>query len=175
MAELWDARHQDGSLAGFDLTRGQAIPDGYYHLVCEVIIRHHDGSHLLMQRDWTKLDFPGEFEIGASGSALKGEDAEMAARREVREETGITAGQFSQLYQVVQGPAIFVGFLCLTDWPKDQIQFQVGETIDYRWLDDADFQDYFIHRPGIIYQRDRMQGYFDNYYQLSSKRATHDE
>ena len=37
--ELWDAYKADGTLAGFDIIRGEKIPDNYYHLVCEAVIR----------------------------------------------------------------------------------------------------------------------------------------
>lgn len=34
MPEIWDAYNKDGTLAGFDLIRGEKIPNGIYHLVC---------------------------------------------------------------------------------------------------------------------------------------------
>ncbi|HHT20928.1 MAG TPA: NUDIX domain-containing protein [Tissierellia bacterium] len=159
--EQWDARHADGRLAGFRLIRGKSIPRGYYHLVVEITVRHTDGSFLLMQRDHTKLDFPGYHEASASGSALAGETALQAAKRELAEETGIRRGEFTELYrQTTDVQAIFVGFLCVTDWPKDNITLQAGETIDFRWLSRAEFLDYFS--DGLIpYQRDRLSRHLD--------------
>ena len=49
--EIWDGYNIDGSLAGVDLVRGEKIPDGLYHLVCEVLVQHTDGDFLLMKRD----------------------------------------------------------------------------------------------------------------------------
>lgn len=46
--ELWDAYYADGSHAGRDLIRGEPIPEGLYHLVAEVTLRHADGTFLLM-------------------------------------------------------------------------------------------------------------------------------
>lgn len=158
--ELWDARYADGSLAGFDLIRDRAIPDGYYHLVVEVIVRHVDGTFLLVQRDHTKQIFPGWYEVSASGSALKGETAREAACRELAEETGITSGELSELgRQLTDVGAIFVSFFCRTDWPKDQIVLQAGETIDYRWIDPAAFADFF-HKEMIPYQRERLTPHY---------------
>lgn len=109
--ELWDARYADGSLAGFDLIRDREIPEGYYHLVVEVIVRHVDGTFLLVQRDHAKQIFPGWYEVSASGSALKGETAREAACRELAEETGITSGELSELgRQLTDVGAIFVSF-----------------------------------------------------------------
>lgn len=71
--ELWYAYNEDGTLAGFDLIRGEGIPSNYFHLVSEAVIQHTDGDYLLMQRSFEKENFPAIWEIGAGGSALKGE------------------------------------------------------------------------------------------------------
>ena len=69
--EIWDAYNADGTLAEFDIVRGEEVPKGYYHLVCEAVIQHEDGDYLLMQRSFEKEIYPGKWEIGAGGSALK--------------------------------------------------------------------------------------------------------
>lgn len=63
------------------LVRGEPIPDGIYHLVSEVIVKHTDGSYLLMQRDFRK-HHGDEWEVTAGGSALQGENGLEAAIRE---------------------------------------------------------------------------------------------
>ena len=89
--ELWDAYKADGTLAGFDLIRGERITSNYFHLVCEAVIQHVDGEYLLMQRSFDKEIYPGMWEIGAGGSALKGENKIEAVLREIKEETSITS------------------------------------------------------------------------------------
>ena len=42
--EIWDAYYRDGTLAGVDLIRVEDVPDGLYHLICEVLVRHTDGD-----------------------------------------------------------------------------------------------------------------------------------
>ena len=50
--ELWDAYDENfRRVEGVSLVRGEPIPAGAYHLVCDVLVRHTDGSYLLMQRD----------------------------------------------------------------------------------------------------------------------------
>ena len=44
--ELWDGYQRDGTLARVDLVRGEIVPEGLYHLVCEIIVEHQDGSIL---------------------------------------------------------------------------------------------------------------------------------
>lgn len=35
--EIWDGYWEDGSLANIDLVRGEPIPNGIYHMVCEIL------------------------------------------------------------------------------------------------------------------------------------------
>lgn len=51
--ELWDAYNRDfEKVSGVTLVRGDKIPGGLFHLVCDIIVRHTDGQYLLMQRDF---------------------------------------------------------------------------------------------------------------------------
>ena len=89
--ELWDAYDRDfKKIQGVTLVRGEVIPEGFFHLVCEIIVRHIDGSYLIMQRDKRK-HLGGMWEATAGGSALQGEEPAICAARELYEETGITS------------------------------------------------------------------------------------
>ena len=132
--ELWDAYDRDGSLIdGALLRRGEDIPQGMYHLVSDVLVRHRDGSYLLMQRDPHKK-WGGMWEATAGGSALRGETALDCALRELREETGIRAEKLREVGRVTSPDTIYVEFLCLTDWEKDAVTLQEGETVAFRWV-----------------------------------------
>ena len=87
--ELWDAYDRNlEKIEGMTLIRGEKIPEGVYHLVCDIIVRHTDGEYLLMQRD-SRKHYGGMWEATAGGSALQGENPLDCAIRELREETGI--------------------------------------------------------------------------------------
>lgn len=87
--EIWDAYDEKFNMVdGVTLIRDEEIPDGYYHLVSEIILRHTDGTYLMMQRDFRK-HLGGKWELTAGGSALQGEDSLACVIRELREETGI--------------------------------------------------------------------------------------
>ena len=73
------------------------------------------------------------------GSALRGEAPLDCARRELREETGIRAEELQELGQVRSGNTHYVEFLCVTDWPKDGVTLQAGETVAYRWVSREEF------------------------------------
>ena len=137
MAEIWDAydRHFN-RLENIQLVRGQAVPDGMYHLVCEIIVRHTDGTYLLMQRDFAK-PFGGMWELTAGGSALTGETPMECAIRELREETGIVARDWREIKRIVHDVhhSLYVEYLCVTDCDKNSVVLQEGETVDYKWVD----------------------------------------
>lgn len=145
--ELWDGYNADMTLAGVDIVREDELigkyPKGLYHLVADVIVRHTDGTFLVMQRDFNKVGFPGEWEIGAGGSVLKGESAYEGAVRELCEETGVFAdklislGTVSVMYDSGVGVHYFI-YLCTTDMDKSAVKMQQGETIDYKWLTDKE-------------------------------------
>ena len=141
--ELWDAYNQNGQKTGGTLVRGESIPAGLYHLVSCVVVRHTDGDYLLMRRSPNKEHYPNIWEIGAGGSVLRGETSSESARRELEEETGIANGIWSEMGRSVEADTIYDGYLCVTDWPKDQIRLQEGETVAYRWLDREEFIAFF--------------------------------
>ena len=132
--ELWDAYDRDGNPTGGTLVRGDPIPEGVYHLMCCVLVRHADGDYLLMQRDMTKTAWPGYYEASVGGSVLKGETLLEGAKRELFEETGIVADRLTPYYTARDQKCLYGAFLCETDWPKDGIVLQPGETSGYLWV-----------------------------------------
>lgn len=47
--ELWDAYDENfRRVEGRTLVRGEPVPEGLFHLVCDVLVRHTDGTYLLM-------------------------------------------------------------------------------------------------------------------------------
>ena len=147
--EIWDGYYKDGTLAGVDLYRGKPVPEGLYHIVCEILVQHTDGDYLLMQRAWTKPAYAGYFESSAGGSALKGENPITCAKRELLEETGISSGKLEQIGHSISGNTIYYSFLCITDYPKDAITLQEGETIGYKWLATEEFIE-FVNSDNMI-------------------------
>ena len=136
MPEIWDAYDRNfNKIENITLVRGEPIPDGMYHLVCDIVVKHTDGTYLLMQRDLQKT-FGGRWELTAGGSALIGETPLEGAMRELREETGIASSDFKELRRVVNEKRHFVCvvYFCLTDCDKNSVTLQEGETIDYKWV-----------------------------------------
>ena len=132
--ELWDAYDEGlNKIDDMTLIRGERIPEGVFHLVCEIIVKHTDGSYLLMQRDKRK-HFGGMWEATAGGSALQNETPLECAVRELREETGINSEDLVEVGRVTTNDTVYVEFLCVTNCDKDAITLQDGETIAYKWV-----------------------------------------
>ena len=160
--ELWDAYSKNEELTGSTLVRGEEIPNGLYHLVCEVLVRHVDGSYLCMKRSVKKPNYGGWYEATAGGSALVGENRFQCVERELCEETGIVCHEFEEIATVCEErkQAIFCAFLCTVDCDKDSIRLQDGETEGYRWLSEEEFKA-FVNSDRIIpSNRRRYEKYF---------------
>lgn len=159
--EIWDLYYADGTPAGRQMVRGCEIPAGYYHLVCEVLVRHTDGDYLLMRRSMTKAMFPGCWEATAGGAALAGEDQLACIRRELREETGIEAENFELVARkIVRGDTIFYSWLCVTDWDKSAVRLQEGETDAFRWVSEDEFKAFVNSDRVVSTQRDRWTDWY---------------
>lgn len=153
--ELWDAYNEKCErVEGMTLVRGEPIPKGFRHMVCEILVKHMDGTFLLMKRDPRKRH-GGLWEATAGGSALVGEEPLECAKRELAEETGIVAPELKEVGRVVTASTIYVEFLCVTDWDKDNITLQEGETVDYRWIS----RDALIGMNGDELLTKRIQGF----------------
>lgn len=134
--ELWDAYDERlNKIDGVILIRGEQIPYDCFHLVCEIIVKHKDGSYLIMQRD-TRKHLGGMWEATAGGSALQGENPTTCARRELYEETGIVSDSLVEIGRVLhhEHKSFYVEYLCITDVDKNSIVLQEGETSDYKWI-----------------------------------------
>lgn len=158
--EIWDGYLIDGTLANRDLVRGEPIPKGLYHLVCEILVRHTDGDYLLMRRDFRKPNDGGRYEATAGGSALKGENKESCARRELLEETGISSDALAEIGQYTSHDTIYYNFLCVTDCEKSSVSLQEGETISYKWISEEDFIAFVNSNEMIDAQKVRCHDFF---------------
>jgi len=160
--EKWDMYTRDGKVTGITINRGEATPDGLYHLGCEVLVRHEDGSILCMKRAMSKQDYPGWFEATVGGAALAGEDKIQCIKRELREETGIVCDDFCEIGCHIsdEDRGILYNFVCTVNCDKDSITLQEGETEDYKWMTEAEFSAFVNSGEMIQPQKKRLTDYF---------------
>ena len=158
--EFWDAYTRDEKLTDKVLVRGTPIPEGLYHLTCEVLVRHVDGTYLCMKRSEKKHLYPGYYEATSGGAAQRGENPLQCIRRELREETGIICENFEQVGHNISHDTIYYEFACTVDCDKDSIVLQEGETTAYRWMMEEEFIAFLNSDQAIDRQRARFERYF---------------
>lgn len=160
--EKWNAYTRDGQRTNKVLIRGEEIPEGYYFMACEILVRHIDGDYLCMKRSVGKEKFGGYLEATAGGAALLGEDKYQCAKRELKEETGLDCDEFREIGCFVSDEyrSIFYSFDCVVDCDKDAVQLQEGETEGYVWMSEAEFIEFVNSGEMIPTQYERHVEYF---------------
>ena len=165
--EIWDLYDENGEKTGETWLReweaaGREIPDGRYHIVCEILVRHTDGSFLLVKRSSKKEAYPGYWEASAGGSALIGEDPITCAKRELLEETGITADRLILIGTTNERkPCLFYSYIAYTNCDKNSVKLQEGETVEYRWVDRAGMLAYLESETAIQTHIYRSRRFFE--------------
>ncbi len=163
--EIWDLYDEHGNKTGetWERSRAREIPEGRFHIVCDVMVRHRNGEFLLTLRDPNKDLYPGCWEAGAGGSALAGETPEEAARRELWEETGLTPDSL-ELIGVTWRPesrSVLYAWLAVVSCAGDSVRLQAGETSGYRWMKPLDFLGCLREGPVTQKQYPRYKPYLD--------------
>lgn len=90
--EFWDIYDANKERTGRTMKRNDWIlQDGEYHLTVLGVVKRTDGKFLITKRVMTKAWAPGWWEV-SGGAAQAGEESYEAVLREVKEETGLDAG-----------------------------------------------------------------------------------
>jgi len=168
--EIWDGYDENGELLGVDLIRGKAIPDGVFHIVASVLVKHTNGDYLIMQRDMNKT-WSGFYEATAGGAVLKGETPEEGAIREVKEETGLSIKNPILLKRTINHKRrlIIYQYLATTTSFQTSVKLQPGETMAYKWLNEADFRTFCTSNDCIPGQGEAIMAFLFKQQSLGGK------
>ena len=117
--DIYDARRQR---TGRVHRRGEPLQKGEYGLVVCVWVSDGAGRLLLTKRAPEKESFPNAWE-NSGGSAWAGETSRQAIARELREETGIRAGEeeFLLLESARGGESFFDFYFLIHPVPRSEI------------------------------------------------------
>ena len=167
--EIWDLYDRDDNRTGETWERipgnYNKIPDGRYHMVCDILVQHEDGTYLLTKRHPEKDVYPGYWEASAGGSAVAGESPLECAKRELFEETGIKAEEkdFKLISHTHRDSShsMFYSYLIVTDCKKDSVVLQESETVDYKWVDCKGLLEYADSNLAIKSHNDRYKAFFE--------------
>lgn len=135
MMELWDLLDENGKPLGRTHRRGDPLPEGTFHLVVEVFTVNRAGMLLVTRRAPDKYPYPNAWEV-TGGSALAGEDSLSAAKRELREETGIAVADsdIAFLHRHRGRTVVMDIYLARSDAAVEEMTMQPGETSAARWV-----------------------------------------
>jgi len=141
--EMFDAVDAQGNLLGYDLMRGQEIPEGVYHKVVQVFTFNQNNQLLITLRHPEKI-FGLLWEVTA-GSVLKGEDERQGAIRELEEETGLIVDKddLKLLTRLLDQDCIWYTYYVQITTTDPKIRYQDKETIDHQWIDGQTFMRLF--------------------------------
>lgn len=130
MPELWDLYDIDRRPLNRTIQRGEALPEGTYHLAVGIAVFNAKGDILLTRRAQEKSQYPGCWEI-PGGCAQAGETSLEAACRELREETGIVVqpGELVPLLRELLPGAHLDMFAVTKDVPLSQLALQPGKPL----------------------------------------------
>ena len=101
------------------------MPAGLYHLAVHIWPRNSRGEYLIQRRAPGVQWKPNLWAV-TGGSAISGEDAVTAARRELREEIGYDASE-AEMEQVAclrRTNSFCAVYSLLIDWPVEQFVLQ---------------------------------------------------
>ena len=166
--ELWDAYDREGNPLGFDLVRGEPLPEGVYHLVADILPVTTGGQVLITKRHPDK-DWGGYWET-TGGAVLKGESPLEGALRELREETGVTLSAQDLLPVCVDARpgidglnTIYHRFVAFFDPAEQTIRLQEGETVDYELLPYGRFKEVLLEDRFVEPIRRRFLAHREDY------------
>lgn len=102
--EFFDVINQDGTSAGYFLSRDEVHKKGLWHRTVHVWILNSNKELLIQKRSLHKEVYPGLWDISCAGHLSSGEDTYCGAIRELKEELGLTAEseELKYLFTVTQ-------------------------------------------------------------------------
>ena len=118
------------------MVRGEEVPAGLYHLGVHIWPMNSRGEFRVQKRSMMVQWKPGIWAV-TGGSAMAGEDALTAARRELREELGVDAGE-DELRRIAclrRTNSFCNVFVIRTDRPAEDFVLQKEEVCAVRWCD----------------------------------------
>ena len=86
--EQWDIYDIDRNKTDRTMVRGDEFAEGDYHVVVHICIFNPRGEMLIQQRQPFKEGWSNMWDFSVGGSAIKGDDSQTAASRELFEELG---------------------------------------------------------------------------------------
>jgi len=169
ITEIWDLYDANGRRTGKTMRRGEEVPFGMYHLGVHIWPINSKGQFLVQQRSST-VQWKPNLWAATGGSAVSGENALMAAKRELAEELGYHAAsdELIQIACLKRTNSFCNVFVIRLDIPSEDFVLQKEEVSSVRWchadqllrmVSDGNMYNYgdAYYRMLLYYQKTRFQ------------------
>ena len=133
--ERWDLYDENRRPTGEIMLRGQAVPEGWYHLTVDLLFLNSRGETLLQRRAKEKEICPDVWSF-AGGAVTAGETMAQGCVREGAEELGFTPdiSRGRVLYTETGKTYIRDVYLFRQDVPRAAMRLQPEEVQDAMWI-----------------------------------------
>ena len=181
MDELIDILTSGGKPTGKTALKSEAHKKGWYHATIHVWFYTDDKKVLLQKRASVKKVFPNLWDVSVAGHIGVGEQIEMAAIREVKEEIGIDISTTDLIKiglrkdEIVHLNGILDNefkhiFMCKLTTSVSQLTMQKGEVDDLQLFDINILKDKTKHGNFMVMNfRNYYDFVYDNIFSLESR------
>ncbi len=167
MMEIWDIYDKDMNKTGKTMERDNwNMQPGEYHVSVLAVVQRPDGKYLITQRKMDKAWGAGWWEF-PGGAVRAGEEPQMAAKRELAEETGLDvteATPHEALTYRREDPNednnyIMVVYRFELDADESMVAIQEEEVEDFKFADVAEIKS--LADEGIFLHYDSISSIFE--------------
>ncbi len=161
--ELWDVYDKERKKTGKIIQRGGAFASDEYHLVVHVCIFNSKDEMLIQQRQPFKEGWSNMWDLTVGGSAIQGENSQMAAERELFEEIGLKLDLHNIMpYITINTEWCFDDiYLIQKDIDIDSLKLQYEEVQQVKWANSYEIFKMIDNGIFIPYYKSLIQLLFD--------------
>lgn len=150
------------------VSKGESIPEGFYHMAVEIWIINSDGDLLLVKRSKMKKFHPNEWEC-IGGSAINDETFLEAAIREICEEIGIkiSSDELEECGYEVRTKHIVMTYFLYKNMQLEDIRISKNEIESVKWYNVYEFEQLIKSKAFVKFLIRRYQKYIkDRVYEI---------
>ena len=168
--EIWDIMNENGEITGKTAIRGRTcLKPGEYHLVVHIWIVSSKGDFLLQRRSESRRLMPGEW-AATGGSAISGENSEVAAKRELYEELGIIGNDDNMRFmgRLKRRNSFLDVWFVRCDEKAEDLKLQKSEVAEAKWVSPSTLKKMIEQKKFHNYGREYFKAIFsycDNVFQ----------
>ncbi|MDD2680906.1 MAG: NUDIX domain-containing protein [Patescibacteria group bacterium] len=160
--ELIDILDEDGEDTGFVKAKSEVHANGLWHKTAHIWIVNSKNQILLQHRSEKKENYPNYWDISVAGHVSSGEDVEVAALREIKEEIGVDLSVDNlKLIGIIKHKTILNNntyfnnefhhiYLVRLDLDINQLKIQAEELCGLKWVSVEELQAMLVNKQANL-------------------------